>query len=194
MAEYNLLQKKILTDGVIKPGNVLKVDSFLNHQIDVPFISMLGKEFYDLFKDRQIDKILTIEASGIGIASLTVVYFQVPVLFAKKSAGSNMDKELYVTEVKSYTHNKVNHVVASKKFLSEGEHILIMDDFLANGCAVEGLIDIAHQAGAIVEGVGICIEKGFQGGGDRLRAQGYDVKSLAIIEEMDAESGSITFR
>lgn len=194
MGELNLLQKKIMKDGVIKAGNVLKVDSFLNHQIDVPFISELGKEFKKLFDDRQVDKILTIEASGIGIACLTAVYFGVPVLFAKKSAGSNMDKDVYATEVKSFTHNKVNHVVASKKYLNAGEHILIMDDFLANGCAVQGLIDLVKQAGGIVEGVGICIEKGFQCGGDELRASGIDVKSLAIIEKMDAETGTITFR
>lgn len=194
MEEMNLLQKKILSDGVIKPGNVLKVDSFLNHQIDVPFISELGKEFYKLFGNRKVDKILTIEASGIGIACLTAVYFGVPVVFAKKSAGSNMDKEVYGTEVKSFTHNKVNHVVVSRKYLNKGEHILIMDDFLANGCAVEGLIDLVNQAGGIVEGVGICIEKGFQGGGDSLRKRGVDVKSLAIIDKMDAETGSIVFR
>lgn len=194
MGELNLLQKKIMKDGVIKAGNVLKVDSFLNHQIDVPFISELGKEFKKLFGDRQVDKILTIEASGIGIACLTAVYFGVPVLFAKKSAGSNMDKDVYATEVKSFTHNKVNHVVASKKYLNAGEHILIMDDFLANGCAVQGLIDLVKQAGGIVEGVGICIEKGFQGGGDELRVSGIDVKSLAIIEKMDAETGTIIFR
>lgn len=194
MEEMNLLQKKILSDGVIKPGNVLKVDSFLNHQIDVPFISELGKEFYKLFGDRKVDKILTIEASGIGIACLTAVYFGVPVVFAKKSAGSNMDKEVYATEVKSFTHNKVNHVVVSKKYLNKGEHILIMDDFLANGCAVEGLIDLVNQAGGLVEGVSICIEKGFQGGGDELRRKGVDVKSLAIIDKMDPETGSIVFR
>lgn len=190
----NLLQKKILSDGVIKPGNVLKVDSFLNHQIDVPFISQLGKEFKKLFEAKKIDKILTIEASGIGIACLTAIYFNVPVVFAKKSSGSNMDKEVYGTEVKSFTHNKVNHVVVSKKYLNKGEHILIMDDFLANGCAVEGLIDLANQAGSIVEGVGICIEKGFQGGGDELRRRGVDVKSLAIIDKMDAETKTILFR
>ena len=194
MEELNLLQKTILKDGVIKPGNVLKVDSFLNHQIDVPFISELGKEFKELFSDRPVDKILTIEASGIGIACLTAIYFGVPVVFAKKSAGSNMDKDVYATEVKSFTHNKVNHVVASKKYLNKGEHVLIMDDFLANGCAVEGLIDLVNQAGGIVEGVGICIEKGFQGGGDALREKGVDVKSLAIIEKMDAETGTIQFR
>lgn len=193
-SELNLLQKKILTDGVIKPGNVLKVDSFLNHQIDVPFISQLGKEFKELFADKPVDKILTIEASGIGIACLTAVYFDVPVVFAKKSAGSNMDADVYATEVKSFTHNKVNHVVVSKKYLNEGEHILIMDDFLANGCAVEGLMDLVSQAGGIVEGVGICIEKGFQGGGDALRSKGVNLKSLAIIEKMDAATGTITFR
>ena len=193
-SELNLLQKKILTDGVIKPGNVLKVDSFLNHQIDVPFISQLGKEFKELFADKPVDKILTIEASGIGIACLTAVYFGVPVVFAKKSAGSNMDADVYATEVKSFTHNKVNHVVVSKKYLNEGEHILIMDDFLANGCAVEGLMDLVSQAGGTVEGVGICIEKGFQGGGDALRSKGVNLKSLAIIEKMDAATGTITFR
>ena len=190
----NFLEERILKDGIIKEGNVLKVDSFLNHQIDVPFISELGKEFYKLFGDRKVDKILTIEASGIGIACLTAVYFGVPVVFAKKSAGSNMDKEVYATEVKSFTHNKVNHVVVSKKYLNKGEHILIMDDFLANGCAVEGLIDLVNQAGGLVEGVGICIEKGFQGGGDELRRKGVDVKSLAIIDKMDPETGSIVFR
>ena len=193
-SELNLLQKKILTDGVITPGNVLKVDSFLNHQIDVPFISQMGKEFKELFADKPVDKILTIEASGIGIACLTAVYFGVPVVFAKKSAGSNMDADVYATEVKSFTHNKVNHVVVSKRYLNEGEHILIMDDFLANGCAVEGLMDLVSQAGGIVEGVGICIEKGFQGGGDALRSKGVNLKSLAIIEKMDAATGTITFR
>lgn len=194
MKELNLLQQKIITDGVIKPGNVLKVDSFLNHQIDVPFISRLGQEFKELFGDRKIDKILTIEASGIGIACLTAVYFNVPVVFAKKSAGSNMDKDVYATEVKSFTHNKVNHVIVSKKYLNKGEHILIMDDFLANGCAIKGLIDLVNQAGGIVEGAGICIEKGFQGGGDELRSEGIDVKSLAIIDQMDPETGTIVFR
>ena len=163
MAEYNLLQKKILADGTIKSGDVLKVDSFLNHQIDVPFISKLGKEFYELFKDRPISKILTIEASGIGIACLTAVHFRVPVLFAKKSAGSNMDKDVYSTEIRSFTHNKVNHVVVSKKYLNAGDHVLIIDDFLANGCAVEGLIDLVHQAGAEVEGVALPSKKASRG-------------------------------
>ncbi len=194
MEDLNLLQKKILKDGVIKPGNVLKVDSFLNHQIDVPFISQLGQEFHQLFSDRHIDKILTIEASGIGIACLTAVYFGVPVVFAKKSAGSNMDKSVYTTEVKSFTHGTTNHVVVSKKYLNKGEHILILDDFLANGCAVQGLIDLVNQAGGIVEGIGICIEKGFQGGGDELRKNGFNLKSLAIIDKMDSETNTIEFR
>lgn len=194
MKDLNLLQKKILKDGVIKPGNVLKVDSFLNHQIDVPFISQLGQEFHQLFSDRHIDKILTIEASGIGIACLTAVYFGVPVVFAKKSAGSNMDKSVYTTEVKSFTHGTTNHVVVSKKYLNKGEHILILDDFLANGCAVQGLIDLVNQAGGIVEGIGICIEKGFQGGGDELRKNGFNLKSLAIIDKMDSETNTIEFR
>ena len=174
MAELNLLQKKILADGIIKSGDVLKVDSFLNHQIDVPFI--------------------TIEASGIGIACLTAIHMGVPVVFAKKSAGSNMDADVYSTEIKSFTHNKTNHVIVSKKYLNGGDHILIIDDFLANGCAVEGLMDLVDQAGGTVEGVGICIEKGFQGGGDALRKKGVNLKSLAIIEKMDAKTGTIVFR
>ncbi len=194
MAGYQLLQKKILADGTIKSGDVLKVDSFLNHQIDVPFISKLGEQFYTLFKKRPINKILTIEASGIGIACLTAVHFRVPVVFAKKSAGSTMDAEVYSTDIKSFTHGKVNHCIVSKKYLNAGDHVLIIDDFLANGCAVAGLIDLVHQAGAEVEGVGIAIEKGFQGGGDALREKGYDVKSLAIIEKMDAATGTIVFR
>lgn len=165
----------------------------MNHQIDVPFISQLGKEFKELFADKPVDKILTIEASGIGIACLTAVYFGVPVVFAKKSAGSNMDADVYATEVKSFTHNKVNHVVVSKKYLNKGEHILIMDDFLANGCAVEGLMDLVSQAGGIVEGVGICIEKGFQEAATLSAAKG-EPEVLAIIEKMDAATGTITFR
>ena len=189
-----LLEEKILKDGVIKSGNVLKVDSFLNHQIDVPFIAKLGEEFKRLFADTPITKILTIEASGIGLASVAAMYFNVPVVFAKKSSGSNMDKDVYFTEIYSYTHNKVNEVVVSKRFINTEDHILIIDDFLANGCALEGLIDIVRQAGATVEGVGIAVEKGFQGGGDKLRASGIRVESLAIIEKMDAQSKTIEFR
>ncbi len=189
-----LLEEKILKDGVIKSGNVLKVDSFLNHQIDVPFIAKLGEEMQRLFADRPVNKILTIEASGIGIACVAAMYFKVPVVFAKKTSGSNMDKDVYFTEIYSYTHNKVNEVVVSKRFLSAQDHVLIVDDFLANGCALEGLMDLVRQAGGTVEGVGVAVEKGFQGGGDKLRAAGVRVESLAIIDKMDAQSGTIQFR
>ena len=189
-----LLEEKILKDGVIKSGNVLKVDSFLNHQIDVPFIAKLGEEFKRLYADTPITKILTIEASGIGLASVAAMYFNVPIVFAKKSSGSNMDKDVYFTQIYSYTHNKVNEVVVSKRFITTDDHVLVMDDFLANGCALEGLIDIVRQAGATLEGVGIAVEKGFQGGGDKLRASGIRVESLAIIEKMDAQSKTIEFR
>ena len=189
-----LLEEKILKDGVIKSGNVLKVDSFLNHQIDVPFIAKLGEEFKRIYADTHITKILTIEASGIGLASVAAMYFNVPIVFAKKSSGSNMDKDVYFTQIYSYTHNKVNEVVVSKRFINTDDHVLIMDDFLANGCALEGLIDIVRQAGATLEGVGIAVEKGFQGGGDKLRASGIRVESLAIIEKMDAQSKTIEFR
>ena len=189
-----LLQEKILKDGIIKSGNVLKVDSFLNHQIDVPFIAKLGEEFKRRYEGTPITKILTIEASGIGIASVAAMYFNVPVVFAKKASGSNMDKDVYFTQIYSYTHNKINEVVVSKRFIGPSDHVLIIDYFLANGCALEGLIDIVRQAGATVEGVGIAVEKGFQGGGDKLRASGIRVESLAIIEKMDAQSKTIEFR
>ena len=189
-----LLEEKILKDGVIKSGNVLKVDSFLNHQIDVPFVAELGKELQRQFADRPINKILTIEASGIGIACVAAMYFQVPVVFAKKSSGSNMDKDVYFTQIYSYTHSKMNDVVVSKRFLSKDDHVLIIDDFLANGCALEGLIDIVRQSGGTVEGVGVAVEKGFQGGGDKLRAAGVNLHSLAIIESMDAQTNSVVFR
>ena len=189
-----LLKEKILKDGIIKSGNVLKVDSFLNHQIDVPFIAKLGEEFKRRYAETPITKILTIEASGIGIASVAAMYFNVPVVFAKKASGSNMDKDVYFTQIYSYTHNKINEVVVSKRFIGPSDHVLIIDDFLANGCALEGLIDIVRQAGATVEGVGIAVEKGFQGGGDKLRASGVRVESLAIIEKMDSQSKTIEFR
>lgn len=189
-----LLEDKILNDGAIKKGNVLKVDGFLNHQIDVPFIQELGKEFKRLFADKPINKILTIEASGIGIACIVATYFQVPVVFAKKTSGSNMDKDVYFTQIYSYTHSKMNDVVVSKRFLGPDDKVLIIDDFLANGAAIEGLIDIVRQAGGTVEGVGIAIEKGFQGGGDRMRAKGIQVESLAIIEKMNSDDHSIEFR
>lgn len=189
-----LLEEKILKDGVIKSGNVLKVDSFLNHQIDVPFIAELGKEFKRLFADCPINKILTIEASGIGIACVAAMYFGVPVVFAKKSSGSNMDRDIYFTNIHSYTHNKDNDVIVAKKYLNQEDHVLIIDDFLANGCALEGLIDLVRQAGGTVEGIGVAVEKGFQGGGDKLRKDGYNLHSLAIIDKMDAASGTIQFR
>lgn len=189
-----LLEEKIVNDGVIKSGNVLKVDSFLNHQIDVPFVAELGKELKRLFADRNINKILTIEASGIGIACVAAMYFGVPVVFAKKSSGSNMDKDVYFTKIYSYTHSKTNDVVVSKRFLSKTDHVLIIDDFLANGCALEGLIDIVRQSGATVEGVGVAVEKGFQGGGDKLRKAGYNLHSLAIIDKMDAKTNTVVFR
>ena len=179
---------------MIKSGNVLKVDSFLNHQIDVPFIAELGKEFKRQFADRPINKILTIEASGIGIASVAAMFFEVPVVFAKKSSGSNMDKDVYFTQIYSYTHSKTNDVVVSKKYLNKNDHVLIIDDFLANGCALEGLMDIVRQAGGTVEGIGVAIEKGFQGGGDKLRQMGINLHSLAIIDKMDAATHTIQFR
>lgn len=189
-----LLEEKIVKDGIIKSGNVLKVDGFLNHQIDVPFIAELGKEFKRLFADKNITKILTIEASGIGIACIAAMYFNVPVVFAKKSQGSNMDKDVYFTKITSYTHNKVNDVIVAKQFLNAEDHVLIIDDFLANGCALEGLMDLVRQSGGTVEGIGIAIEKGFQGGGDKLRAAGVRLESLAIIDKMDAKTGTIQFR
>ncbi len=189
-----LLEEKILNDGVIKSGNVLKVDGFLNHQIDVPFVQEMGKEFKRIFEGTPINKILTIEASGIGIACIVATYFQVPVVFAKKTSGSNMDKDVYFTQVYSYTHSKMNDVVVSKRFLQPEDHVLIIDDFLANGAAMEGLMDLVRQAGGVVEGIGIAVEKGFQGGGDKLRAKGIRVESLAIIESMDSANHTIEFR
>lgn len=189
-----LLEDRIIHDGVIKKGNILKVDSFLNHQIDVPLIQELGKELKRLYADAPINKILTIEASGIGIACVVATYFQVPVVFAKKTSGSNMDSDVYFTQVYSFTHSKMNNVVVSKRFLGPDDHVLIIDDFLANGAAMEGLIDIVRQAGAKVEGIGIAIEKGYQGGGDKLRAKGIRVESLAIIEKMDHAAHSVEFR
>ena len=189
-----LLEERILSDGIIKKGNVLKVDSFLNHQIDVPLIQELGKELKRLFADAPINKILTIEASGIGIACVVATYFQVPVVFAKKTSGSNMDADVYFTQVYSFTHSKMNDVVVSKRFLGPNDHVLIIDDFLANGAAMEGLMDIVRQAGGTVEGIGIAVEKGFQGGGDKLRAAGVRVESLAIIESMDPVTKTVKFR
>lgn len=189
-----LLESRIRKDGVVKPGNVLKVDSFLNHQMDVELFNEMGKEFKRLFADRPINKILTIEASGIGIACIVAQHFGVPVVFAKKAKSINLDGETYSTKIQSFTHKKVYDVIVAKRFLEPQDHILIIDDFLANGCAVDGLIDLIRSAGATVEGVGIAIEKGFQRGGDVIRAKGIHVESLAIIESMDDRTGEITFR
>ena len=178
------LEEKILKEGQVRPGNILKVDSFLNHQMDIPFINEIGKEFHRLFGNREITKILTVEASGIGIACITAQYFGVPVVFAKKAKSLNLDGSLYTTKVQSYTHGRVYDITLSKKFLTADDHVLIIDDFLANGCAVCGLLDIIEQAGASVEGVGIVIEKGFQDGGKEIRSRGIDLKSLAIVKSM----------
>ena len=189
-----LLEERIRKDGIVKPGNVLKVDSFLNHQMDVELFNEMGKEFKRLFGDRPINKILTIEASGIGIACVVAQHFQVPVVFAKKAKSINLDGEMYTTKIESFTHKKVYDVIVAKKFLNKEDHVLIIDDFLANGCAVAGLIDLIQSAGATVEGVGIAIEKGFQQGGQIIRNLGYQLESLAIVDKMDAKTGEILFR
>ena len=189
-----LLEERIRKDGTVKAGNVLKVDSFLNHQMDIDLFNEMGKEWARLFADRKITKILTVEASGIGIACVAAQHFHVPVVFAKKSQSVNIDGEVYSTKIESFTHKRVYDVIDSKKFLHPEDHILIIDDFLANGCALEGLIDIVNKAGASVEGVGIAVEKGFQKGGDLIRSKGIRVESLAIVESMDDKTGEITFR
>ena len=182
------LEERILKDGQVRPGNILKVDNFLNHQIDIQFMNEIGKEFKRVFAEKNVTKIMTIEASGIAIAAITAQYFNAHVVFAIKAQSTTLDGSLYTTKVKSYTHQKTYDVILSKKFLSPDDHVLIVDDFLANGCAVEGLIDIIQTAGATLEGVGIVIEKGFQVGGKELRARGIDVRSLAIIESMSDDS------
>ncbi len=189
-----LLEERIRKDGTVKAGNVLKVDSFLNHQMDIDLFNEMGKEWARLFADRKITKILTVEASGIGIACVAAQHFHVPVVFAKKSQSVNIDGDVYSTKIESFTHKRVYDVIVSKKFLNPEDHILIIDDFLANGCALEGLIDIVNKAGATVEGVGIAVEKGFQKGGDLIRSKGIRVESLAIVESMDDRTGEITFR
>lgn len=189
-----LLEERIRKDGTVKAGNALKVDSFLNHQMDIDLFNEMGKEWARLFADRKITKILTVEASGIGIACVAAQHFHVPVVFAKKSQSVNIDGEVYSTKIESFTHKRVYDVIVSKKFLHPEDHILIIDDFLANGCALEGLIDIVNKAGASVEGVGIAVEKGFQKGGDLIRSKGIRVESLAIVESMDDKTGEITFR
>lgn len=190
----NFLEERILKDGIVKEGNVLKVDSFLNHQMDIELFNQIGMEFKRRFEGKQIDKILTIEASGIGIACIVAQHFHVPVVFAKKAKSINLEGEMYVTEVESFTHKTKNQVIVAQKFLNEGEHVLLIDDFLANGCALQGLIQLVNQAGATVEGIGIVIEKGFQAGGKVIRNMGYQLESLAIVEQMDSESNRVVFR
>lgn len=189
----NFLEERILRDGVVKEGNVLKVDSFLNHQMDVELLDEMGREFHRRFSDRPVTKVLTIEASGIAIAYATAAAFGVPLLFAKKSKSINIDGDMYTAEVESFTHKNKNQIIVSKRFLSPDDHVLIIDDFLANGCALMGLISIVQTAGATVEGLGIAIEKGFQNGGRVVRNLGYRLESLAIVDAMDAKGG-ITFR
>lgn len=189
-----LLEERIRKDGVVKEGNVLKVDSFLNHQMDIELFNEMGKEFKRLFEGKKTNKILTIEASGIGIACVVAQHFNVPVVFAKKAKSINLDGEMLTTKIQSFTHNKVYDVIVSKKFLSSEDHVLIIDDFLANGCALLGLIDLVTNAGATVEGIGIAIEKGFQKGGELIREKGIQLESLAIVESMDANTGEIIFR
>lgn len=190
----NFLEERIARDGIVKEGNVLKVDSFLNHQMDIRLFDEIGAEFKRRFADAGINKILTIEASGIGIACIVARHFDVPVVFAKKSKSINIEGEVYVAEVESFTHKCKNNVIVSKKFLSPEDHVLIIDDFLANGCALQGLISIVNESGATVEGIGIAIEKGFQSGGRIIRNLGYHLESLAIVDSMNAEDGTISFR
>ncbi|MBO4266800.1 MAG: xanthine phosphoribosyltransferase [Lachnospiraceae bacterium] len=189
-----LLKQRIKKDGIVKAGNVLKVDSFINHQIDIELMNEIGKEFKRIFSDAPINKILTVEASGIAAAVIVAQYFNVPVVFAKKSQSINIDGSVYSTKIESFTHKRVYDVIVSKKYLSPSDNILVIDDFLANGCAVDGLIDIINGSGATLCGVGILIEKGFQDGGKRLRARGVRVESLAIVDAMNDETGEIVFR
>lgn len=187
-----LLEERILQEGIVKEGGVLKVDSFLNHQMDIELFNEMGKEFKRLFADCPINKILTIEASGIGIACVVAQYFHVPVVFAKKAQSINIDGEVYQTKIQSFTHKRVYDVIVSKKYLGPEDHVLIIDDFLANGCALEGLIDLVHSSGAVVEGIGIAVEKGFQHGGDMIRSKGVRLESLAIIDRF--ENGTVVFK
>ena len=190
----NFLEERIVKDGIVKEGNVLKVDSFLNHQMDIQLFDQMGAEFKKRFEGKKINKILTIEASGIGIACVVAMHFNVPVVFAKTSKSINIEGDTYVAEVESFTHKCKNQVLVSKKFLSEDDHVLIIDDFLANGCALQGLISIVNMAGGTVEGIGIAVEKGFQVGGQIIRNLGYQLESLAIVDSMDPSNGTIYFR
>lgn len=188
------LEERIRRDGIVREGNVLKVDSFLNHQMDIGLFVEMAREWKRCFADRPVNKILTIEASGIGIAAIAAREFGVPVVFAKKSKSINLDYDNYCTQIRSFTHNRTYEVIVSKKFLGAGDHVLIIDDFLANGCALMGLLELAGKAGAVVEGVGIAIEKGFQEGGRMIRERGIRLESLAVVESMDAATGEIVFR
>lgn len=189
-----LLEERIIKDGNVFPGNVLKVDSFLNHQLDVNLLNEMGLEMKKLFKDSPITKVLTIEASGIGVGCMVARHFNCPLLFAKKSKTLNIKGDVYTSKVESFTHQCTYDIIVSKDFLNENDTVLIIDDFLAKGNALIGLIDIVNQSGAKLAGCGIAIEKGYQGGGDKLRAQGIRVESMAIVEEMDDTTGKIVFR
>lgn len=190
----NFLEERIAKDGIVKEGNVLKVDSFINHQMDIDLFNKMGEEWKKRFADKKINKILTIEASGIGIACVVAQHFNVPVVFAKKSKSINLEGEMYTAEVESFTHKNKNNVIVAKKFLNEDDRVLIIDDFLANGCALQGLIGIVQAAGATVEGIGIAVEKGFQPGGRIIRNLGYQLESLAIVDSMDHITGTVHFR
>ena len=190
----NFMEERIVKDGVVKPGNVLKVDSFLNHRIDMALLDEIGREFKRRFADRPITKVLTIETSGIAVACSVARELGVPVVFAKKTRSMKLDGDIYVAEVLSFNHKNINTIIVSKKYLTEDDHVLIVDDIMANGCAMQGLISIVEDAEATVEGCGVVIEKGFQEGGDRIRNLGYRLESLAVVESMDPETGTITFR
>lgn len=192
--KLNFLEQRILKDGIVKEGNVLRVDSFLNHQLDVLLLEEMGKEFYKRFKSEKITKVLTVEASGIAIACFVAAKFKVPVVFAKKSKSLNLGDDVYSAEVESFTHKTKNTVVITKKYISDKDNVLVIDDFLANGAALQGLISIINQAGASVAGIGIAIEKGFQPGGQFIRNLGYHLESLAIVESMEVEPKIINFR
>ena len=194
MNDMKLLEERIRKDGILKEGNVLKVDNFLNHQMDIELFNEMGKEWKKLFADKNINKVLIIEASGIGIACIVAQYFNVPVVFAKKAQSINIDGEVYSTKIESFTHKKVYDVIVSKKYIGPEDHVLIIDDFLANGCALQGLIQLVEDAGATVEGIGIAIEKGFQQGGEIIRNKGIKLESLAIVDGMNPETGEIIFR
>lgn len=189
-----LLEERIRKDGIIRSGNVLKVDSFINHQMDIQLFEEMAKEWKRLFAGKKINKILTIEASGIGIAAIVAKEFGVPVVFAKKSMSINLDYDNFCTQIQSFTHGKIYDVIVSRKFLAADDHVLIIDDFLANGCALMGLVSLVEAAGATIEGIGVAIEKGFQRGGELISEKGIQLESLAIVESMDSEAGTITFR